>query len=69
MGPVRSQTHVNVLQEMMDLSPCGLREHLGLNQPIYARTAYGRFGRASEADGGFSWPRRDIALPLRGAFP
>ena len=50
-----------VLQELMDLSPRGIRTHLGLNKPIYARTsAYGHFGRAPEPDGGFSWERLDL---------
>ncbi|MGE5765839.1 MAG: methionine adenosyltransferase, partial [Bacteroidota bacterium] len=47
-----------VLQELMDLSPRGIREHLQLSRPIYARTAaYGHFGRAPDPDGGFSWER------------
>src|SRR5439155_2976248 len=50
-----------VLQELMDLSPRGIRTHLGLNKPIYARTAaYGHFGRPPEPDGGFSWERLDL---------
>ena len=54
------------LSEVMDLSPRGIREHLSLNRPIYARTAaYGHFGRAPEADGGFSWERDDLAGELR----
>jgi S-adenosylmethionine synthetase len=58
-----------VLQEVMDLSPRGIRTHLGLNKPIYARTAaYGHFGRAPEPDGGFSWERLDLADELRRAF-
>ncbi len=58
-----------VLQELMDLSPRGIREHLQLSRPIYARTAaYGHFGRAPEADGGFSWERTDLADELRAAF-
>jgi S-adenosylmethionine synthetase len=58
-----------VLQELMDLSPRGIRQHLGLNKPIYARTAaYGHFGRPPEADGGFSWERTDLVEPLRSAF-
>ncbi len=58
-----------VLQELMDLSPRGIRTHLGLNKPIYARTAaYGHFGRAPEPDGGFSWERLDLVDALRGAF-
>ncbi|MBI4968897.1 MAG: methionine adenosyltransferase [Rhodospirillales bacterium] len=58
-----------VLQELMNLSPRGIREHLGLNRPIYARTAsYGHFGRAPDADGGFSWERADLVGPLKKAF-
>ena len=49
--------------------PRGIRTHLGLNKPIYARTAaYGHFGRAPEPDGGFSWERTDLVDALRGAF-
>jgi S-adenosylmethionine synthetase len=54
--------------KVMDLTPRGIRMHLGLNRPIYARTsAYGHFGRAPEADGGFSWERTDLAEALKGA--
>jgi S-adenosylmethionine synthetase len=50
----------------MDLTPRGIREHLELTRPIYARTAaYGHFGRAPEADGGFSWERTDLADALK----
>ncbi|MCZ6764719.1 MAG: methionine adenosyltransferase [Alphaproteobacteria bacterium] len=53
------------LRKNMDLSPRGIREHLDLNRPIYARTAaYGHFGRAPEDDGGFSWERTDLAAGL-----
>ena len=56
------------IAQVMDLTPRGIREHLGLNRPIYARTAaYGHFGRAAEADGGFSWERTDLAEALRAA--
>jgi S-adenosylmethionine synthetase len=58
-----------VLRQLMDLSPRGIREHLGLSRPIYARTAaYGHFGRPPEADGGFSWERTDLIGALRAAF-
>ena len=57
-----------VLMDVMDLSPRGIRQHLGLNRPIYARTAaYGHFGRAPEQDGGFSWERTDLAEAIRKA--
>jgi S-adenosylmethionine synthetase len=58
-----------VLQEMVDLSPRGIREHLQLSRPIYARTsAYGHFGRTPTDDGGFSWERTDLVDDLRAAF-
>jgi S-adenosylmethionine synthetase len=54
------------LTEIMNLSPRGIREHLKLNRPIFARTsAYGHFGRAPDADGGFSWEKTDLAEQLR----
>tara|TARA_X000000950_G_scaffold55572_2_gene66680 strand:- start:23 stop:1195 length:1173 start_codon:yes stop_codon:yes gene_type:complete len=57
----------NALRDLMDLSPKGIRTHLQLNRPIYARTAaYGHFGRTPEADGGFSWEKTDIADQLKG---
>jgi S-adenosylmethionine synthetase len=57
------------LRELIDLSPRGIREHLELNRPIYARTAaYGHFGRAPEADGGFSWERLDLVDDLKAAL-
>ena len=59
----------NVLQEMVDLSPRGIREHLQLSQPIYARTAaYGHFGREPDANGGFSWEKTDLVDELKSAF-
>ncbi len=57
------------LQEMMDLSPRGIREHLNLSRPIYARTsAYGHFGRTTDGDGGFSWERLDLVDELKSTF-
>lgn len=58
-----------VLQDMVDLSPRGIREHLGLNKPVYARTAaYGHFGRTPTEDGGFSWERTDLVDQLKSVF-
>ena len=52
----------------MDLSPRGIRQKLGLNKAIYARTAaYGHFGREAEKDGGFSWERTDLVDALKSA--
>ena len=60
---------VKVLCDLVDLSPRGIREHLGLNRPIYARTAaYGHFGRPVDVDGGFSWERLDLVDRLRAAL-
>ena len=54
------------LGEVMDLRPRGIRTHLGLNKPIYARTAaYGHFGREPDADGGFSWEKTDLVSKLK----
>ena len=58
-----------VLQELVDLSPRGIREQLKLSRPIYARTsAYGHFGREPDSDGGFSWERTDLVDSLKSAF-
>ena len=49
-----------LINENFDLSPRGIREMLGLNKPIYQKTAaYGHFGRHSESDGSFSWENTD----------
>ena len=56
------------IRQIIDLTPRGIREHLQLNKPIYQRTAaYGHFGRAPDADGGFSWERRDLVDQLKAA--
>jgi S-adenosylmethionine synthetase len=55
------------LPQMMNLSPRGIRTHLGLNRPIYARTAaYGHFGRQPDNEGGFGWEKTDLAGEIRG---
>ncbi|MCG7392780.1 methionine adenosyltransferase [Microvirga sp. ACRRW] len=68
-GKVSEDKLEAVLMDAMDLTPRGIRTHLGLNKPIYARTsAYGHFGRKPDADGGFSWERTDLAPKLKSAF-
>ena len=68
-GRVDESKLSEVLQEIVDLSPRGIRERLGLSRPIYSRTAaYGHFGREPDADGGFSWERTDLVADLRNAF-
>ena len=49
-----------LISENFDLSPRGIREMLGLNKPIYEKTAaYGHFGRDVGSDGSFSWEKTD----------
>jgi S-adenosylmethionine synthetase len=68
-GQVDESRLSEVLMDVMDLSPRGIREHLNLNKPVYARTAaYGHFGRDAEDDGGFSWERLDLVDSLKSAF-
>ncbi len=68
-GRVDEEKLAAKLGEIVDLSPRGIREHLKLSRPIYARTAaYGHFGRAAENDGGFSWERLDLVDDLTSAF-
>jgi len=56
----------NILGLIGGATPRAIREHLGLNKPIYARTAaYGHFGRAPDADGGFSWEKTDLVERLK----
>lgn len=65
-GTVSEVAIENAVSKAMDLTPRGIREHLGLNKPIYQRTAaYGHFGRAPEADGGFSWEKTDLVDALK----
>jgi len=64
-GEVAEDKLSDALSRVVDLTPRGIREHLGLNRPIYARTsAYGHFGREPEPDGGFSWERTDLVDAL-----
>ncbi|HUU66949.1 MAG TPA: methionine adenosyltransferase [Methyloceanibacter sp.] len=66
-GTVDEAELENALRKVMDLSPRGIREQLGLSRPIYERTAaYGHFGRQPDNDGGFSWERLDLVEPIRG---
>lgn len=54
------------LRDLVDLSPRGIRTHLGLNKPIFERTsAYGHFGRTPDSDGGFSWEKTDLVDQLK----
>ena len=67
-GNVPEEKLEKVLSGVMRLSPRGIREHLKLNKPIYARTSsYGHFGRKPDADGGFSWENTDLVDKLKDA--
>ena len=64
-GTVPSEAIEAAINKCMDLTPHGIRTHLGLNKPIYERTAaYGHFGRAPEDDGGFSWEKTDLGSDI-----
>ena len=68
-GRVAEDKLEKAIGRIMDLSPRGIRQHLGLNRPIYARTAaYGHFGRPPEDDGGFSWERTDLGAAIHDAL-
>ena len=61
-GKVPEDKLEKVVAEAMDLTPRGIRKHLDLNRPIYARTSsYGHFGRTPDNEGGFSWEKTDLA--------
>ncbi|MBN9600236.1 MAG: methionine adenosyltransferase [Afipia sp.] len=67
-GKVSEDRLEKAVANAMDLTPRGIRKHLDLNKPIYARTAaYGHFGRTPDADGGFSWEKTDLAEALKKA--
>ncbi|QHO74578.1 methionine adenosyltransferase [Bradyrhizobium sp. CCBAU 051011] len=67
-GKVADDKLEKAIAESMDLTPRGIRRHLQLNKPIYARTAaYGHFGRTPESDGGFSWEKTDLTDALKRA--
>jgi len=67
-GQVDDALIESAVSKVMDLSPLGIRTHLDLCKPIYARTAaYGHFGREPQADGGFSWERIDLVEALKKA--
>ncbi len=68
-GRVDEDKLSKVLQDLMNLSPRGIREHLKLNNPIYTRTSsYGHFGRTPDGAGGFTWERLDLVPALESAF-
>ncbi|MBR0800459.1 methionine adenosyltransferase [Bradyrhizobium jicamae] len=68
-GKVAEDQLEKAVAKAMDLTPRGIRSHLDLNRPIYARTsAYGHFGRTPDNEGGFSWEKTDLVEPLKRAL-
>ena len=68
-GKVSEDEVEAAIRKVMDLSPSGIRRHLDLNKPIYAKTAsYGHFGRKAGRDGSFSWEKIDLVKPLKEAL-
>jgi S-adenosylmethionine synthetase len=68
-GKVTEDQIEAAIRKVIDLSPTGIRRHLNLNKPIYARTAaYGHFGRKAGRDGSFSWEKLDLVKPLKDAL-
>jgi S-adenosylmethionine synthetase len=68
-GQVAPELIEKAIRDTVSLTPRGIRTRLGLNRPIYRRTAaYGHFGRKPEADGGFSWERLDLVDALKAAI-
>lgn len=68
-GKVSEDQVEAAIRKVMDLSPSGIRRHLDLNKPIYAKTSsYGHFGRKAGRDGSFSWERLDLVKPLKEAL-
>ncbi|CAG0976409.1 MAG: methionine adenosyltransferase [Rhizobiaceae bacterium] len=67
-GKVAESVLEKALRDVMDLSPSGIRRHLDLNKPIYAKTSsYGHFGRKAGRDGSFSWEKTDLVKPIKDA--
>ncbi|MAW89194.1 MAG: methionine adenosyltransferase [Phyllobacteriaceae bacterium] len=65
-GKVDDAVLEKAVAKVMDLTPRGIRKHLDLNKPIYARTAaYGHFGRKAGRDGSFSWEKTDLVKALK----
>jgi S-adenosylmethionine synthetase len=68
-GKVSEDQIEDAIRKVMDLSPSGIRKHLDLNKPIYAKTSsYGHFGRKPGRDGSFSWERVDLVKSLKDAI-
>ncbi len=68
-GQVDEEKLGKVINELVDLSPRGIRERLALSNPIYVPSAaYGHFGRTPDDEGRFTWERLDLVDELKSAF-
>ena len=68
-GSISEDSLVKFLSDLVDLTPRGIRERLGLNKPIYKKTAsYGHFGREPDQNGGFGWEKLDLVDALSNEF-
>jgi S-adenosylmethionine synthetase len=68
VGDDKIEAAIMGIQKLGGLTPRGIRTHLGLNKPIYQKTAaYGHFGREPEGDF-FPWERTDLAEELKAAL-
>ncbi|BBC71758.1 methionine adenosyltransferase [Altererythrobacter sp. B11] len=64
----RIEDAIRSIGKLRGLTPRGIRLHLGLNKPIYRRTAaYGHFGRKADGDF-FPWERTDLVDDLKAAL-
>ena len=68
IGDDRIEDAIGRIAKLGGLTPRGIRTHLGLNKPIYQKTAaYGHFGRKAEGDF-FPWERLDLVDDLKAAL-
>jgi len=67
VGDDKIESAIMGIEKLGGLTPRGIRTHLGLNKPIYRKTAaYGHFGRTAEGDF-FPWERTDLVTDLKAA--
>ena len=68
VGDDQIEAAIMGITKLGGLTPRGIRTHLGLNKPIYRKTAaYGHFGRKPEGDF-FPWERTDLVEDLKAAL-
>ncbi|MBU0557510.1 MAG: methionine adenosyltransferase [Alphaproteobacteria bacterium] len=68
VGDDKIEAAIGKIEKLGGLTPRGIRMHLGLNKPIYRKTAaYGHFGRKAEGDF-FPWEKTDLVEDLKAAL-